>query len=94
MLLLGEGLLRLLLVLPGGVPVLALEDLQLADADRVLQRWREFTDRDGTFAEAYGLGPDGAVLVRPDGYVAWDSSNPTRLTTAVNAVLGVRELAS
>jgi hypothetical protein len=30
------------------------------------------------FADAYGIGPDGASLVRPDGYVAWRSvSGPT-----------------
>jgi hypothetical protein len=28
----------------------------------------------GGFAEAYGLGADGAVLVRPDGHVAWRSA--------------------
>jgi 2-polyprenyl-6-methoxyphenol hydroxylase-like FAD-dependent oxidoreductase len=29
----------------------------------------------GGFAAAYGLGQDGAVLVRPDGHVAWRSAN-------------------
>jgi 2-polyprenyl-6-methoxyphenol hydroxylase-like FAD-dependent oxidoreductase len=28
----------------------------------------------GGFSEAYGLGEDGAVLVRPDGHVAWRSA--------------------
>src|SRR5262245_20801271 len=28
----------------------------------------------GAFTEAYGLGEDGAVLVRPDGHVAWRSA--------------------
>jgi hypothetical protein len=28
-------------------------------------------DDGGRFAEAYGLADDGAVLVRPDGHVAW-----------------------
>jgi putative polyketide hydroxylase len=55
---------------------------------------REFTDPDGMFAEAYRLGEDGAVLVRPDGYVAWDSGAQIGLTGAVDAVLGVRELVS
>ena len=55
---------------------------------------REFSDRDGGFAKAYGLGRDGAVLVRPDGYVAWDSADLTGLVIAVDAVLGVRELVS
>jgi putative polyketide hydroxylase len=55
---------------------------------------REFADRDGTFAATYGLGSDGAVLVRPDGYVAWDSADSSGLTAAVHAVIGVRELVS
>jgi 2-polyprenyl-6-methoxyphenol hydroxylase-like FAD-dependent oxidoreductase len=29
------------------------------------------TDPDGRFAESYGLSPSGAVIVRPDGFVAW-----------------------
>jgi hypothetical protein len=31
-------------------------------------------DVDGTFLDRYGLEPSGAVLVRPDGYVAWRSA--------------------
>jgi hypothetical protein len=30
----------------------------------------EWTDTGGGFAERYGIGEDGAVLVRPDGHVA------------------------
>ncbi|MFF2351040.1 FAD-dependent oxidoreductase [Kitasatospora sp. NPDC058115] len=30
-----------------------------------------FTDPDGAFARTTGLGPDGALLVRPDDFVAW-----------------------
>ena len=55
---------------------------------------REFADPDGAFAEAYGLGRDGAVLVRPDGYVAWDSADPIGLADAANALTGVRDLVS
>ena len=29
------------------------------------------SDPDGRFADAYGLSPSGAVVVRPDGFVAW-----------------------
>jgi putative polyketide hydroxylase len=29
------------------------------------------TDRDGHFGTAYGIGTDGAVLIRPDGVIAW-----------------------
>jgi hypothetical protein len=40
----------------------------------------EISDPDGNWHSAYGIEPDGAVLVRPDGYVAWRSksgvSNP------------------
>jgi putative polyketide hydroxylase len=31
----------------------------------------EFTDSDGVWRAAYGVEADGAVLVRPDGYVGW-----------------------
>ena len=31
----------------------------------------ELIDRDNRFAETYGTGPDGAVVVRPDGVIAW-----------------------
>ena len=55
---------------------------------------REFADPDGAFAAAYGLGSGGAVLVRPDGYVAWDSAYSSGLTAAVQALIGVRELVS
>ena len=39
----------------------------------------EFRDVDGDWANRYGINDDGAVLVRPDGHVAWrsaDSGNP------------------
>jgi 2-polyprenyl-6-methoxyphenol hydroxylase-like FAD-dependent oxidoreductase len=32
-------------------------------------------DPEGRFAEAYGLTPSGAVLVRPDGFVGWRSKS-------------------
>jgi hypothetical protein len=31
----------------------------------------ELDSRDGVFCERFGLGADGAVLVRPDGHIAW-----------------------
>ncbi|MCE6997197.1 FAD-dependent monooxygenase [Saccharothrix sp. S26] len=31
----------------------------------------ELRDIDGVFSSRYGIGPDGVVLVRPDGFVAW-----------------------
>lgn len=33
----------------------------------------DLTDYEGTFLERYGIDKDGAVLVRPDGFVAWRS---------------------
>jgi 2-polyprenyl-6-methoxyphenol hydroxylase-like FAD-dependent oxidoreductase len=39
------------------------------------------------FPEAYGIGPSGAVLVRPDGYVAWRSVDAPS-TAAIKEALG------
>jgi hypothetical protein len=44
------------------------------------------------FPEAHGIGPSGAVLVRPDGYVAWrqrsfSADAPQSLTSALTQVL-------
>jgi hypothetical protein len=35
----------------------------------------DFEDPAGDFAQVYGLMPTGAVLVRPDGFVAWRSKD-------------------
>lgn len=43
-----------------------------------------------SFADAYGIGPSGAVLVRPDGYVAWrspDAYGAAGLERSLRAVL-------
>jgi 2-polyprenyl-6-methoxyphenol hydroxylase-like FAD-dependent oxidoreductase len=39
----------------------------------VIGKDSEVSDPDGTWHGTYGIEPDGAVLVRPDGYVAWRS---------------------
>jgi putative polyketide hydroxylase len=42
------------------------------------------------FPSAYGIGPDGAVLVRPDGYVAWrvrEAASTAAIKEAVSSVL-------
>jgi 2-polyprenyl-6-methoxyphenol hydroxylase-like FAD-dependent oxidoreductase len=57
----------------------------------VLVLGRDFTDPDGQFAAAYPLGPDDAVLVRPDGYVAW-AGPVTELDQAVAALTGAPAL--
>jgi 2-polyprenyl-6-methoxyphenol hydroxylase-like FAD-dependent oxidoreductase len=51
------------------------------------------SDPDGNWHEVYGVDPDGAVLVRPDGYVAWRSrsgvANPqASLRAAIDGLLG------
>lgn len=38
----------------------------------------DLTDPDGNWHTVYGVQPDGAVLVRPDGYVAWRSASAAR----------------
>jgi 2-polyprenyl-6-methoxyphenol hydroxylase-like FAD-dependent oxidoreductase len=52
-------------------------------------------DRDGRFAGAYGIGSDGAVLIRPDGFVAWrsvgaDADAPATVAAALRRVLARR----
>jgi putative polyketide hydroxylase len=43
-------------------------------------------DPDGQWAEAYGVEKDGAVLVRPDGHVAWRQHSG--VTDPVRAIEG------
>jgi putative polyketide hydroxylase len=54
---------------------------------------RDLQDEDGTFARRYALGDNGAALVRPDGYLVWQASEPlvdaaTDLRNAIDLVLG------
>ncbi|MGW1537867.1 aromatic-ring hydroxylase C-terminal domain-containing protein, partial [Streptomyces aureus] len=47
---------------------------------------------DADWAQVHGVGPEGAVLVRPDGFVAWRSEGPskdprTTLRKALTALL-------
>jgi 2-polyprenyl-6-methoxyphenol hydroxylase-like FAD-dependent oxidoreductase len=53
----------------------------------------EFADPDGEWPKLYGVGPGGAVLVRPDGYIAWRTpramSDPVAaVDDALSAILG------
>jgi hypothetical protein len=55
-------------------------------------RAHQIMDDDGTFAAAYAIEADGAVLVRPDGFVAWRASTQpadpaAELTHALDTVL-------
>src|SRR5262245_42697684 len=65
---------------------------------RVRAIGRAMRDEDGTFAAAYRLGAGGAVLVRPDGIVAWRSEtapdNPAAgLRSVIATMLGRRPAA-
>jgi hypothetical protein len=53
----------------------------------------DFEDPTGTFHDLYGIGPDGAVLIRPDGHIAWHShavsTDPqATLRSAITGCLG------
>ena len=53
---------------------------------------RGLTDPSGGFAAAYGIAPAGAVLVRPDGFVAWraktgDGASPDEMKGVLERVL-------
>jgi 2,4-dichlorophenol 6-monooxygenase len=55
----------------------------------------ELADEGGRFADLYGIGDSGAVLVRPDGHVAWRTAqapaDPERtLADALRDALGMR----
>jgi putative polyketide hydroxylase len=53
----------------------------------------DLLDPDHAWQAAYGVGEDGAVLVRPDGYVAWRSAalpdDPAeQFAAAMNRIFG------
>ncbi len=50
------------------------------------------TDPRDTFCEAYGIGPEGAVLVRPDGFVAWRAQHPREFTSPTESAHSPRSL--
>ncbi|MCD2191847.1 FAD-dependent oxidoreductase [Actinomycetospora endophytica] len=54
---------------------------------RAHQLGRDLHDPDGSWAKTSGTGPDGTVLVRPDGIVAWRGNNPADLTSVLRWVL-------
>ena len=67
----------------------AAADLGLA-LDCLSRGWRAKMSAipDGRFADAYGLSDSGAVIVRPDGFVAWRAKDARHASTAtVSAVL-------
>jgi putative polyketide hydroxylase len=66
----------------------------VAIATHVVGKEGDLTDPHDEFANTYGLGPSGAVLVRPDGHVAWRCrhipAEPGRaLLAAIGEILSV-----
>ena len=47
----------------------------------------DLSDPDGCFADAYGLSPSGAVMVRPDGFVAWRATGAAPASKATMTAL-------
>jgi hypothetical protein len=45
---------------------------------RYLADRRELVDPTGHFPESVGIGADGALLVRPDGFVSWRACESAR----------------
>ncbi len=82
--------------LPGNQPLLLTDDSvwaaaarSLADADTPL----EMASPSGRWQARFDVAPDGAVLVRPDGFVAWrardkQSASRSTLSRVLNTVLG------
>jgi putative polyketide hydroxylase len=51
----------------------------------------DLDDPEGRFSRAYGTSADGAVLIRPDGFVAWrqaTSGDAAGLEAALAAIRG------
>ena len=59
----------------------------MADGEAGEQAAGELAAADSGFCAAYGISPDGAVLVRPDGFVAWRAADATGATA--EAMVGV-----
>jgi 2-polyprenyl-6-methoxyphenol hydroxylase-like FAD-dependent oxidoreductase len=55
------------------------------DAHLVNDETGELTDAGADFCAAYGISDDGAVLVRPDGFVAWRAADATGATAEAMA---------
>jgi hypothetical protein len=50
-------------------------------------------DPTGNFASSHGIEPDGCVLIRPDGFIAWrartaENASAQRLGAALTSCLG------
>jgi hypothetical protein len=70
----------------------ALDVYQVAGGDDVEPADGVLTGDGNRFRSAYRMAPDGAILVRPDGYVAWRAAGGTRATAEVMAAVLSRVL--
>jgi putative polyketide hydroxylase len=68
-----DGRLTLVISASGWAWRTAADALQARPPLQVLAIGAELSDPTGALTERYGLAGDGAVLVRPDGYVSWIS---------------------
>jgi 2-polyprenyl-6-methoxyphenol hydroxylase-like FAD-dependent oxidoreductase len=89
---------RAMVLLVGRDAVRWQESAQIVAAERALEVHRmdqaELRDTSSAFHEAYGIGSAGAVLIRPDGVVAWREhgerhASPEKLREVLNSVLAL-----
>jgi hypothetical protein len=69
------------------------EQLGIPIDTRVIGPEEPLVDETGEWATLYGIGPEGAVLVRPDGHVAWRtqaSASEENLESAMRSILDRR----
>jgi|SRR5579863_7388385 len=45
-------------------------------------------DPDNSFPGAYGIAPEGAALIRPDGFVAWRAQRPREISSMLASLIG------
>jgi putative polyketide hydroxylase len=60
---------------------------ELGVSVRAYRVGEDLHDTDGAWARLSGAGPEGTVLVRPDGVVAWRGGDATGLAKALRTVL-------
>ena len=77
-----------LVVGPDGAPWAAADGVRLGVPLTVVRVGEDVDDPHGEFATAYGIGPAGAVLIRPDGFVAWRAQELTDPAGAPEVVGG------
>ena len=59
---------------------------------RVLRLGADLADPEGRLAEAHGISAHGAVLVRPDGHVAWRDPGSAEKSSVPNALAALKAL--